>query len=109
MRARRWHSAGRALRGARSSTRESSRRRSRELRALPAPGHDVLVLQVRDPEEAALSLEAAHRFRDPETLEDRLADPRAATDGYARRALAFEREARDMGRVGRIDHAVAAT
>src|SRR5438552_1020813 len=46
----------------------------RELRAFAAHGHDVLVLQVRDPEEAELALPGSYRFVDPETGEERDAE-----------------------------------
>jgi len=82
---------------------------ARELRALAAHGHDVMVLQVRDPEEASLSLEGAHRFRDLETAEDRVVEAARVRAAYDARARAFEAEARGLGRVGRIDHALAAT
>lgn len=82
---------------------------ARELRALAVHGHDVLVLQVRDPEEQAISLEGAYRFRDPETGDERLADARALSETYRARAAAFEQAARDAGHAGRVDLALAPT
>jgi uncharacterized protein (DUF58 family) len=81
----------------------------RELRALAAHGHDVIVFQVRDPEEADLSLEGPHRFRDPESNDERIADPRSANEVYRARARAFTEAARALSGRGRIDHALAPT
>jgi uncharacterized protein (DUF58 family) len=81
----------------------------RELRAFAAYGHDVIALQVRDPEEVQLVLPGAYRFVDPETGAERDADVAQTAAAYEERALAFARAARELARSARIDHALAAT
>ncbi len=80
-----------------------------ELRAFVAHGHDVVLLQVRDPEEEALELRGSFRFVDPETRARRDASVAEVALLYARRAREFARSVRELARAARIDLALAAT
>jgi uncharacterized protein (DUF58 family) len=80
-----------------------------ELRAFAAHGHDVVLLQVRDPEEEALALRGSFRFVDPETRARRDASITLVARLYARRAAEFARSVRELARAARIDLALAAT
>jgi uncharacterized protein (DUF58 family) len=81
----------------------------RELRAFVARGHDVIVLQVRDPEEADLALAGPWRFVDPETTVRRDADTSVVRGLYARNAGEFLARARSLAHEAAIDHALAPT
>lgn len=80
-----------------------------ELRALAAHGHDVLLLQIRDPDEAELSLEGPWRFLDPETGARKDAHVGEVARRYAERAAEFAARVRELARGARIDHALAST
>src|SRR5581483_9486943 len=89
--------------------RESATTGAAEPRAFAAHGHDVMLLQVRDPEEAELSLPGAWRFVDPESGARRDAHAPSVAAHYRERASAFARSVREEARAARIDLALAPT
>ncbi len=81
----------------------------RELRRVASHGHDVAMLQVIAPDEAAFPYSGDIEFQDLETNEQRLLDAGAVAGEYRRAFAAFLQHSRQQALRDRVDYALMRT